>query len=564
MIDYTTEYAREVYKGDVLASFLVKKQCERHLKDMKGLSGYTFHPDKANKVIKFIEMLPDIKTGERIQLADFQKFIVGSLYGWRDELGNRRFNKAYISMARKNGKSILVAGIALYEFLFGRNPKLGRQIYCTANAKDQAKIVWTMVRKQLEKLRATSAAVKGISKITESKNEILNVKDDSLIKPLSKDTSNLDGFEPYVGILDEFHESKDTKTMEVLESGMIQQQNPLTIIISTVGFYLNGPMYKEYLYVKKMLSGAEENDNYFAFVAEMDSVIEVHDEEKWIKANPLLAVDELRDLLMRNLRKKYKEAVQKDDLVGTFVKNFNLWQSAGEDSYLKGADWEACKTLLDFNPRGREVYIGLDLSRLDDLTAIGLIFPTENEKFYVDAHVFVGTKGGIQAKSDRDKIDYQALVQTDYATLTNSDSGIINYKQVISWIVNFIENNNLDVKGIMYDPWNSQAVITELEEYDWPLIEVKQDYRNLSEPLKQFRLDVFEKKIMHNGNPNIEIAVNNAVRKHDNNGNIILDKKINRNKIDAIVAVTTAFTQAMYHEYTDNMEEYILSEDFGF
>lgn len=564
MIDYTTEYARKVYKGDILASNLVKRQCERHLKDLKELEGYTFDIAKANKVIKFIEMLPDIKTGEPIRLADFQKFIVGSLYGWRDELGNRRFSKAYISMARKQGKSILVAGIALYEFLFGRNPKLGRQIYCTANAKDQAKIVWTMVRKQLDKLRNASDAVKSISKITESKNEIINLRDDSLIKPLSKDTSNLDGFEPYLGILDEFHESKDTKTMEVLESGMVQQQNPLTIIISTAGFYLNGPMYKEYMYVKKLLFGAETNDNYFAFVAEMDSVMEVTDESKWIKANPLLSVESLKELLMRNLRKKYKEAVQKDDLVGTYVKNFNIWQSAGEDSYLKGSDWEACKVSLNFNPRGREVYIGLDLSRLDDLTAIGLIFPTENEKYYVDSHVFVGAKGGLQAKIERDKIDYHALEQSGIATITDSASGIINYKQVVSWLVNFIQSSNLDVKGIMYDPWNSQAVITELEEYDWPLIEVGQGYRDLSEPLKQFRLDVFEKKIMHSGNPNIEIAVNNAVVKYDNNSNIILDKKINRNKIDAIVAITTAFSQAMYHEYENNMEEYIMSSDFGF
>lgn len=564
MTDCTTEYARKVYKGDIIASNLVKKQCERHLKDLKELKGYSFNIEKANKVIKFIEMLPDVKTGEPIKLAGFQKFIVGSLYGWQDDLGNRRFNKAYISLARKQGKSILVAGIALYEFLFGRNPKLGRQIYCTANAKDQAKIVWNMVRKQLDRVRNSSDAIKSITKITESTNEILNLRDESLIKPLSKDTSNLDGFEPYVGILDEFHESKDTKTMEVLESGMVQQQNALTIIISTAGFYLNGPMYKEYTYVKKLLYGSEDNENYFAFVAEMDSVSEVSDEEKWIKANPLLEVEELKDLLMRNLRKKYKEAVQKDDLTGTYVKNFNIWQSAGEDSYLKASDWEACKTEFTLNPRRREVYIGFDLSRLDDLTAIGLIFPTENEKYFVDAHVFVGTKGGIQAKSERDKIDYQALAESEYATLTDSESGIINYRQVVSWLVEYINNNNLDVKGIMYDPWNSQTVITELEQYDWPLIEVKQDYRNLSEPLKQFRLDVFEKKVLHNGNPNLEIAVNNATVKHDNNGNIILNKKINRNKIDAIVALTTAFSQAMYHEYDNNMESYILSDEFGF
>ena len=64
VIDHTTEYARKVYKGDILASYLVRKQCERHMKDLKELDRYEFHPDRANKVIKFIEMLPDIKTGE--------------------------------------------------------------------------------------------------------------------------------------------------------------------------------------------------------------------------------------------------------------------------------------------------------------------------------------------------------------------------------------------------------------------------------------------------------------------------------------------------------------------
>lgn len=564
MIDHTTDYARKVYKGDLLASFLVRKQCERHLKDMKELDGYTFHPDKANRVIKFIEMLPDIKTGEQIKLAAFQKFIVGSLYGWLDDFGNRRFNKAYISMARKNGKSILVAGIALYEFLFGKNPALGRQIYCTANAKEQARIVWRMVKQQLEAVQKRSDAVNGMTKITESKNEILHTKDNSLIKPLSKDTGKLDGFEPLLGILDEYHEAKDDKMMEVLESGQIQLASPLTIIISTAGFHLNGPMYREYQYVKALLSGAEQNDNYFTFVAEMDSPNEVPDETKWIKANPLLEVEDLYPLLMKNLRKKYSEAVQKNNLIGTLVKNFNLWQAAGEDSYLKVADWEACQTDKPFVPDGRDVYIGLDLSRLDDLTALGFIYPTENKRYYTDAHVFVGTKGGIREKSERDKIDYERLVNTEYATLTDSQSGIINYEQVVNWLVEYIEEHKLNVKGIMYDPWNAQTAITMLEKFDYPLIEVPQNYRHLSEPLKQFRLDVFEKNILHSGNPNLSIAVNNAVSRFDNNGNIILDKKINRNKIDALVAVITAFTQAMYHNFSEEWEEYILSPDFGF
>src|SRR5699024_12370311 len=93
-------------------------------------------------------MLPDPKTGEPNKLAMFQKFIIGSLYGWVDDHGNRGYQKAYISMARKGGKSLLVSGIALYEYWFGKNQKFGSRIYTAANSKEQARSVWDMVRKQ--------------------------------------------------------------------------------------------------------------------------------------------------------------------------------------------------------------------------------------------------------------------------------------------------------------------------------------------------------------------------------------------------------------------------------
>lgn len=564
MIDHATDYARAVVRGDITASQLVIKQCEKHLKDIKQHDGYEWHVKRANKVIKFIEMLPDPKTGEPNQLAMFQKFIIGSLYGWLDHHGNRRYQKAYISMARKGGKSLLVSGIALYEFLFGKNPRFGRQIYAAANSKEQARIVWGMVRKQLAAIQKQSDWIKGATKITESKFEIFNNEDESLVKPLSKDTSSLDGFEPLIGILDEHHEAKDNKMVEVLESGQMQLTNPLTIIISTAGFHLNGPMYKEYEYLKRVLTNDEVNDNYFAFIAEQDSEEEIHNEDMWIKSNPLLEVDSQRDVIKKNLHKRLDEGTQKNDLNRIMVKNFNIWQNAGSDGYIKHQDWLACKTHKPFSVKGREVYIGIDLSRRDDLTALGFIYPLENEKYFVDSHVFVGHKGGLQAKSERDKIDYEQLVETDKATLTDTSSGIINDQQVFDWLIDFVEENDLDVQGIMYDPYAASNLLVRFEDYDYPLIEVKQGYMNLSEPLKQFRLDVFEGKIVHDGNPNLNIAINNAVVKSDNNGNIILDKKLNREKIDPIVALATGFTQAMHHDEGGNLEEYILSEEFGF
>lgn len=424
--------------------------------------------------------------------------------------------------------------------------------------------MWEMVRKQLTAIQKQSDWIKGSTKITESIFEIFNTDDESLVKPLSKDTSNLDGFEPLIGILDEYHEAKDNKMMEVLESGQILLTNPLTIIISTAGFYLNGPMYKEYEYLKRILLNNEVNDNYFTFIAEQDDEEEIYNEQMWVKSNPLLSVDSQAPIIKRNLRKRLDEGIQKNDLNKIKVKNFNIWQNAGSDGYIKYQDWVACKTDEPFKPKGREVFIGIDMSRRDDLTSIGFIYPLENGKRFVDAHSFIGHKGGLQAKSERDKIDYEQLVETDYATLTDTSSGIINDQQMFDWLIAYIEENQLDVQGIMYDPYSASNLLVRFEDYNYPMIEVGQSYKNLSEPLKQFRLDVFEGDIIHAGNPNLDIAINNAISKTDNNGNIILNKQMNREKIDPLVAVTTAFTQAMHHENDKKLEDYIMSDSFGF
>lgn len=273
--DVAFEYAKSVVDGERIASKKVKKACLRHLNDLKRIGEvdfpYIYLPDKATVPIDFIEILPDVKTGKPYPLANFQKFILSSLYGWRQKKDHslRRFRKALISLARKNGKTILVAGIILYEFLFGRNPAMSRQIYCTANDKTQAKIAFEMARKQLDALRAKDDDVRKATK--KVREELRNLVDESYVRPLSKDTGAVDGFEPYVGVLDEFAASKTNEMIELLESGQGQLDNPFIIIISTAGMNLNVPMHMtEYPYITKILDEDIEDDEYFAFVAEQD------------------------------------------------------------------------------------------------------------------------------------------------------------------------------------------------------------------------------------------------------------------------------------------------------
>ena len=137
--DYTTEYAQAVVNGEIMASNKNIQSCQRHLDDVKNpLLNYHFDYKRANSVIDFFSELPDPKSRQLLKLAGYQTFIVGSLMGWRDSDGNRRFTKAYVSMARKNGKTLTIAGLALYELLYGEEPRAERLIGLTANNRDQA------------------------------------------------------------------------------------------------------------------------------------------------------------------------------------------------------------------------------------------------------------------------------------------------------------------------------------------------------------------------------------------------------------------------------------------
>lgn len=551
--DFVTEYAQKVVNGEILASNKNVKVCQRHLDDLNNKDlPYTFHVDKANHVIKFLEMLPDPKTSKKMELAGFQKFIVGSLYGWQDEQGYKRFTKAYISMSRKNGKTIAVSGLALYEMLMGDDPVNERLIGLSANSRDQAGIAYDMTYAQLSAIRRISPKMKQLTKITPSAKEILNTNDRSKIKAVSNEAANLEGHQFSYAIIDEYHEAKDKKIYETLRRGQVLLHNPSLIIISTAGTNMNGPMYEEYQYIDKVLDGISPNENYFIFCAEQDNEDEVHDPETWIKSNPLMELPELKKLLTKNIQPEVRTALDSGSgMNGILIKNFNMWRAASEESYLDFNDWKKNET--DFDINGTKVYIGLDLSRADDLTAVSFIhLDEESQQYYVDSHSFVGTKGGLQAKIERDYIDYRQLANDGFCTITDLSSGIINTDQVLDYIDDYVQSHNLEVQAICYDPYAIHGVLAEIERREWhlyyDLIEIRQGPQTLSNPNMSFRLNVINGDIKHAYNPLLDIAIKNAVAK-DTNDSIMIEKRMNREKIDPLMATIFAYAEACEYEW---------------
>ncbi len=552
--DFVTEYAQKVVNGEILASNKNVKVCQRHLDDLNNKNlPYHFDVKRSNHVIKFLEMLPDPKSGKKMELAGFQKFIVGSLYGWQDSEGYKRFTKAYISMSRKNGKTIAVSGLALYEMLMGDDPVNERLVGLSANSRDQAGIAYDMTYAQLSAIRRISPKMKQLTKITPSAKEILNTNDRSKIKAVSNEAANLEGHQFSYAIIDEYHEAKDKKIYETLRRGQVLLHNPSLIIISTAGTNMNGPMYEEYQYIDKILDGISPNENYFIFCAEQDNEDEVHDPETWIKSNPLMELPELKKLLTKNIQPEVRTALDSGSgLNGILIKNFNMWRAASEESYLDFNDWKKNET--DFDINYSKVYIGLDLSRADDLTAISFIHLDEtNKQYYITSHSFVGTKGGLQGKIERDLIDYRQLSEDGYCTITDLSSGIINTNQVLDYIETYVNRHNLDVQAICYDPYIISSVLADMEKREWyyDLYEIRQGPATLSSPILDFKLKTINGEIKHEKNPLLDIAVKNAMVKNTNDS-IMIEKKKNREKIDPLMSSIFAYVIACEHDWDAN------------
>lgn len=549
-MDSTTEYAKRVVSGDILASKSIIDACNRHLKDMESQTEYVWDFSYAEKAISFMEMLPDPKTGKTFPLANFQKFIVGSIYGWRrvDNKELRRFKKAVVSVARKNGKSLLISGIILYEFLFGKNPAMSRQLFTGANDKAQASIIFNMCAKQLEALRSRYPEIKRATK--KVRDELRNLNDYSYVRPLSREKGGLDGYEMYCCVVDEYAAAKTDELMELIESSQAQLESPLTFIISTAGFNLNGPFHMtEWNYAKKIAKGEVINDNYFSYIAEQESVEEIEDETNWIKSNPILEVKGLRDQVLGYLRDRLAESKEKGNLNGVLVKNFNMWRQSSEASYMDKQTWE--DALIDKpDTTGRRVWIGVDVGHSSDLFSISTMTMMD-DYWYADSFSFIATKYGLIAKEKRDGVSYTNLERMGECEITTLESGVIDNERVMEKLEEMVIENDWEVQGIYFDPYQYGALLTMIEKRhpEWTQVQIPQTTMVLNMPTKQFRDDVKTGKIKHSGNKLLTMAVNNAYTRVDNNG-MRIDKNKNSNKIDPLDALLDAYA-ACYLEAFD-------------
>lgn len=558
-VNMANQYARDVLNGKILACKSIQLACQRHFNDLKiSLDKdypYRFDRELAERACRFVQLLPHSSgdlAGQKLKLEPWQAFAFSSIFGWvTKKTKKRRFREAYIRVARKNGKSFFAAGIGTY--MFCADGENSAEVYCGATTMAQAKKVFTPARQMADRLPSLRSKF-NISVWVDS----LTRPDGSLFAPIAGKPG--DGDSPHCAIIDEYHEHETDHMYEAMTLGMGARSQPLTLIITTAGTSLESPCYDKDKQVKEMLNGHVPNDRLFGLIYELDEGDDWTDPTNFIKANPNLDVSISYDDLLAEM----EVAKQVPRKVNAFkTKRLNIWVS-GKSAYYNMTQWHAAtdESLCYEDFAGEDYYLGLDLAQRLDLNAGVGVFVREIEgkkhyycikpKFWVPEDTVRSTDPKIAKTADR----YVKFVEM--GVLEATDGAEADYREILASIIDLQEIDKVRVSEIPIDPSGATALSHELQDHGFDPISIRQDYTNMSTPMKELEAALAGGRFHHDGNPVLSWCISNVIGKNLPGSDDIVrpTKGDKQSKIDGATALFMAIGRAMLNGRASNQSVY--------
>lgn len=559
--DAGTKYAFSVLDGDVLAGYMIKLAAFRHIQDLVRSEtddsfDYHYNVREANKILQFASVFPDVDTGEPMPLMPWEKFALTQLVGWRDHLGNKRYTTAILSVARGQGKTYLMAILMAYDFMI-ESIGLSNQDYLVAsiNWKQTGKL-FGYIGTALNKMTAVEPwkSLAAESGLKVQNDQIVMKNFNNIMRAISHESGQYDSFHFKTAVFDEIGEVKSREKLAKITSGQVKVPNKQFIQISTSYPDPTVPFHDDQKAGQQIMEQDwnRANDDNLVLVWAQDSLNETFKPETWVKSNPLLDLKGQHDVLLKGLTTERDTKMLQGDLPAFQTKNMNMWLAQSTDSFLNLADVESA-VVPDFDIRGRQVYIGFDYSMMSDNTALAFVYPyvdpEGNGRWHIEQHSFIPwhKSGSIEAKEKQDGINYREAERLGYATITSHEQGIINDDEVYAWLLNYVEENDLDVLFFGYDAMGATNMVKMLENNSvFPLQPIRQRTGELKDATKFLQRIFVENSVDRLDDITMEKALLNAVLREDSVG-IQVDKTKATLKIDVVDAIIDAMTQAMYH-----------------
>ena len=541
-MNYIKEYLKQIEAGTIPAGKRITKIYKRLVYEIDNPGKYIFDEDKATRPVEFIERFCKHSKGEwagqPVRLELFQRAFIQALFGFVDkETGLRKYKEALFLVARKNGKSTMLAGIALYMMI--ADGEAGAEIYSTATKKDQAKIIFDEVTHMVNQSPQLRKHIK------KRKSDLYFDKTMSKIQALGKNSDTLDGLNASCVIMDELHGVKDRNLYEVMKQSQSARRQPLLVMITTAGTVRECIFDDIYDYAGKVVDGVINDPTFLPIMYELDKKAEWKDPGAWFKANPGLGkIKKLEDLVTKVERAKQSPK----DLSGILCKDFNV----RETRYNAWLDFDTINNeetfdLADF----RKCYAigGADLSLTTDLTcATLLLLDKETHKRYVTQMYFLPEENFLK-RVQEEKIPYDKWKEAGLVRLCKGNT--INYSDVTAWFLEMVNEHAITPLWIYYDSWSARYWVEEMEAYGFKMVRCIQGAKTLSLPMQNLGADLQAKKINYNNNPILKWCLTNTGIEEDRNGNITPVKNSNaKQRIDGTASLLDAYV-GLYEHYTE-------------
>lgn len=478
---------------------------------------------RGEKVIRFIEtycVVPEGKlVGQPIILADFQKQFIIDIY---DNPNNTR--RAILSIARKNGKTGLIAGIVLAH-LVGSEAQLNSQIISGARSRDQAAQVFNYASKMV----MLSPKLSEIVRIVPSGKKLIGLPLNVEYKALSAEAKTAHGLSPIVAILDEVGQVRGSQDdfIDAITTAQGAHEKPLLIAISTQAAD-DADLFSQW--IDDAQASKDPKTVCHVYAAPKDAGL--LDKDGWKAANPALGT--FRSL--EDLEEQAKQAVRMPSSENTF-RNLCLNQRVSTVSPFISRDvWQSCGgQVLDFTDT--PVFAGLDLSARTDLTAlvvIGRINGVWHTKPY-----FWTPENGLLDRAKRDRQPYHTWVKQGYMQTTPGST--VDYEYVAHDIAAIL--SDLNVRFVAYDRWRIDILKREFDKIglELPLMEFGQGFKDMSGAVDALEAELLNSRIAHGNHPVLTMCAANAIISKDPAGNRKLNKQKATGRIDGLVAMAMAF-----------------------
>ncbi len=489
-----------------------------------------------DRVVYFFERyLTHVKgelAGTPLALARWQKRdILQPLFSVRKD-GLRKYRTCYVEIPRKNSKSTIGSGIALYMLLADGEP--GAEIVSAASDRDQARIVFDIARSMVE----ASAELKRLCTIY--RYEIVVPATGSRYRAISSEAYSKHGMNLHAAIIDEVHAHQDGGELwSVLTKGMGSRRQPLTFAITTAGYDRTETSlcWSLHEHTQRQHAGLLDDPTFLGVIYAAPPEADWKDPKVWAKANPGLGSSVKREYLAQECRRAQDMPVYENEFRRYHL---NQWTESAR-AWVPMEAWDRGQAPVDLEAlRGRVCYGGLDMATNTDLAALVLVFPQEASGYDVLAYAWC-PRIGVKRRAQHDHAPYDVWAREGHLAVTEGDA--VDQEAVREKILEL--QARYDIQELGYDEWNMGYLGPKLQADGLTLVPIRQTFKALSGATKHLERAILTGGIRHGGHPVLRWCLANTVVDTDGPENVKPSKKHSTERIDLTVALVMALDRAM-------------------